>query len=172
METNPELETPLAATEAVEEDVFALLSNEPSNYIEIPRRGIKVVFKRPSMTEKFRQRVWASKKLRSFGIVNQDQDDPNVSFFFRYWGTLNAFITKIIVEDKKGSISSGGKKYREYLYNPEEDVDYGSVFEKYTMEEVFNPGMSEEAFVSEVIVEHAKWMDDSSRVKEDDIKNS
>lgn len=171
MENKPELET-VVDMDTVEEDVFALLTNTPSEPIEIPKRGIKLVFQRPSMTDKFKQRVWATKKLRSFGLTNPETEEPNLAFFFRYWGTLNAFTTKILVEDKKGSISSGGKKYREYEYDPSKDVDYGSVFEKYTMKEIFEPGMSEEAFVSEVIVEHAKWVDAITTVKEDDIKNS
>lgn len=171
MENKPETET-APNIDTIEEDVFALLSNQPSEPIEIEKRGIKLVFKRPSMTDKFKQRVWATRKLRSFGLTSPDAEEPNLAFFFRYWGTLNAFVTKILVEDKKGAISSGGKKYREYEYTPGEDVDYGSLFEKYTMVEIFEPGMSEEAFVSEVIVEHAKWVDNVTSVKEDDIKNS
>jgi hypothetical protein len=40
------------------------------------------------------------------------------------------------------------------------------------MQEIYDKGISEETFVSEVILLHANWINESTKVSEDDIKNS
>lgn len=170
MTTKPkEVET--ISPEETEEAVMSILTNEPSEPLKVGKYPVRVVFKRPSMVVKFRQRTWASKKLKAFGIYS-DGDDQNTAFFFRYWGTLNAYVTRLLVEDAKGTVKLEGKTYSEYVYDEDVDADYLSVFEKYAMEEIYNKGMSEEAFVSDAIVAHADWLESAAVPKEDDIKNS
>lgn len=171
MTTKPKEVVETISLEEAEEAVMAILTNEPSEPLKVGKYPVRVVFKRPSMVTKFRQRTWASKKLKAFGIYS-DSDDQNTAFFFRYWGTLNAYVVRVLVEDSKGPVKLDGKTYSDYTYDEDVDADYLSVFEKYTMEEIYNKGMSEEAFVSDAIVAHADWMESAAVPKEDDIKNS
>lgn len=156
--------------ESTEDFVMAALTNEPSEPIEVGKYKVMVVFKRPSMVDKFRQRGWASRKLKELELT--EEDDPQILFFFRYWGTLNAFVNKIYVEDSSGDVKLSGKKYSEYTFEREKELDYKSLFEKYVMKEIYDKGISEETFVSEVILLHATWINESTKVSEDDIKNS
>lgn len=155
--------------EATEDFVMSVLTNEPSDYTLVDKFKTLVVFQRPSLTNKFKQRAWANRKLKELEI---EDDDPQLSFFFRYWGTLNSYVIKILTEDAKGLVKFGGKKYTEYTYDPSQDADYKSLFEKFVMEQIYNKGLSEEAFVSEVIVLHADWINSNTVAKEADIKNS
>lgn len=156
--------------EKAEDFVISVLTNEPSEPRELAKYKIYLVFKRPTMAEKFRQRGWTSRKLREFEL--SEDDDPQLLFFFRYWGTLNSYVDRIYVEDSSGPVKIAGKKYSEYAFDGKTDLDYKSLFEKYVMEEIYNKGLSEEAFVSEVILLHAGWINETTRVSEDDIKNS
>lgn len=153
----------------VEDFVLAALTNEPSDPLAVDSYKVRVVFKRPAMIDKFRQRTWAAKKLKE---IESSDDDPQTQFFFRYWGTLNSYVDKILIEDGDGLVKVGGKKYREYFFDPKTDLDYKSLFEKYVMEEVYNKGFSEEAFVSAVIMVHANWVSEHAKIAEGDVKNS
>lgn len=155
--------------EATEDFVMSVLTNEPSDYTLVDKFKTLVVFQRPSLTNKFKQRAWANRKLKELEI---DDDDQQLAFFFRYWGTLNSYVIKVLTEDTKGVVKFGGKKYTEYAYDPSQDADYKSLFEKFVMEQIYNKGLSEEAFVSEVIVLHADWINSNTVAKEADIKNS
>lgn len=158
--------------EDTEAEILAIITNEASEPIEIPERGVVVVFKRPSMVDKFKQRAWGARKLRSFGLVNPDVEEPNMTFFFRYWAVLNSYISRLLVVNTKGDIKVGGKKYEEYQFDAQTDLDYSSLFEKYVMEEIYEKGHSEEAFVSEVMSVHSDWLNSQIAPEEDDIKNS
>lgn len=157
--------------ETTEDFVVSVLTNEPSEPMQVPNQKVIVVFKRPSMMSKFKQRAWSGKKLKEIGIVKEDED-PQTEFFFRYWGTLNSFVDRILVEDSAGKIKLNGKTYSEYLYDAANELDYKSLFEKFVMEEIYAKGLSEEAFVSSVIILHANWINENTKVKDDDIKNS
>lgn len=156
--------------EATEDFVMSVLTNEPSDYTLVEKFKTLVVFQRPSLVNKFKQRAWSNRKLRELEI--DDEADQQLSFFFRYWGTLNSYVINVLIEDAKGEVKFGGKKYTEYSYVPAEDADYKSLFEKFVMEQIYNKGLSEEAFVSEVIVLHANWINENTQAKEADIKNS
>lgn len=154
-----------------EEAVVSILTNDPSAPVQIPDYPVKVTFQRPKLTDKFKGRNWANKKLKEIGV---DLDDPGdtTAFFFRYWGSLNSFVKSVLVEDENGDIKSEGKTYRAYEFDPHIDVDYSSVFEKYVIEEIYNKGGNEEAFVSNAIVAHAQWVTGEELPEEDDVKNS
>lgn len=158
--------------EDTEAQVVSIITNEASEPLELPNRKLALVFKRPTMVDKFRQRAWAAKKLRSFGLTNPDIEEPSMTVLFRYWGIINSYITRILVEDAKGTIKANGKKYREYLYDAATDLDYNSLFEKYVMEEIYEKGLSEEAFVTEVVPIHSDWVENQRIPEEADIKNS
>lgn len=156
--------------ESVEDFVIATLTNEPSEPLEIKKYNVRLVFQRPSVINKFKHRAWAHRKLKEIGAEDSDEQ---IGFLFRYWGTLNSYVIRILVPDKKGSITVDGKKYVDYEYDFETELDYKSIFEKYVMEEVYNKGKSEEAFLSDVIMVHANWVNENTSIKdEDDIKNS
>lgn len=156
--------------EATEDSVIQILTNEPSEPLEIEGFNVRLVFQRPRLTEKYKGRIWANKKIKEIGL--SETDDDMTAFFFRYWGTLNAFTRQVLVEDEAGKIKLKGKTYSQYTYDPQTDMDYSSLFEKYVMEEVFNQGRNEEEFVSDVIVVHAEWLNSLTMPKEDDVKNS
>jgi hypothetical protein len=156
--------------EVVEDFVMASLTNEPSEPLEVERYKVRLVFRRPSMVNKFKQRAWAARKLKELEVG--EGDDPQILFLFRYWGTLNSYVEKIFVENPDGGIKLSGKKYSEYEFDRATELDYKSLFEKYVMKEIYDRGLSEETFVSEVILLHANWINENSKVSEDDIKNS
>jgi len=169
MTKKPEIQ-PVDTTEATEEAVMTLITNEPSDPIEIPNFKTLIVFKRPPFKEKYKARVWASKKLKEAGYEDADED-RELSFFFRYWGTLNTFVSKIYFESEKGEYSFGGKKYSLYLFDPAKDLDYAALFEKYVIAAIYEKGKSEEMFVSECIIKHTEWLGLFS-VEDSEIKNS
>jgi len=154
-----------------ENKMMGLLLNEPSDFILLENWNIYVIFQRPSFKDKYRGRAWASKKLNEMGFTNPIEEDPQLTYFFQYWGNLNSSITRILVTDEKGKIKKNGKTYSDYEFNSAEDLDYSSLFEKYVMEEVYNKGLSEEMLVSDAIVKHADWLENTA-VEEDDLKNS
>lgn len=155
---------------AAENFLLASLTNEPSDPLAVEGYKTTVVFKRPSLVDKFKQRAWASRKLKELDIPADDESQ--ITFFFRYWGTLNSYVRSIYVEDASGEITFSGKKYSEYRFDQSTELDYKSLFEKYVMKEIYDRGLSEEAFISEVIVMHANWVNDNTTVPESDIKNS
>jgi len=158
-------------TEKLESQLMGILTNEPSRPRKLEHFNVYVIFQRPAFKDKYKGRVWSSKKLRDIGFTNPTEEDPELSYFFRYWGTLNTFVIKILTPNKGGIHKIGGEQYEEYLYNPETDLDYSSLLEKYVLDELYPKGTSEEMFISDMIVEHANWLDESS-VEEDDLKNS
>jgi len=169
MSDNINIDNP-EAIEEIEEFLVATLTNEPSDPMLVDKFKTLLVFQRPSLVDKFKQRAWSTKKIREIDI--KESEDNQLSFFFRYWGTLNSYVKTIMVEDPKGSFKFQGKKYSEYTFDKETELDYKSLFEKYVMEEIYNKGLSEEAFISEVIVLHADWINSTTKMKEDDVKNS
>ena len=157
--------------DSVEDVLIATLTNEPSEPVLVETFGVVLIFQRPSLVGKFQGRAWSTKKLKEVGIT--EEDDPNLSFFFRYWGTLNAYVKQLLVQDKSGDFKFKGKTYSDYTFDPAKDLGYKSLFEKYVMEEIYEKGISEESFISEVVVLHADWINSMAQnVKEDDLKNS
>jgi hypothetical protein len=147
--------------------IINLLKNRPSEPIQIENSKTRLVFEAPGFTDKYRGRAWASKKLKEIGI--EFEDDQDLAYYFRYWGTLNTYVTKVYFEDKNGNIKLDGKKYSEFLYDPKTDLDYKSVFEKYVLEEMYPRGL-DESFVTTAIISHMNWVKDRT-MEEVDIKN-
>lgn len=142
--------------------MLALLVNEESEDIEVPGYDCSLRFKRPSMTQKHRGRAWAYRKMREFGY-NEDEDNAGTSAI-QYWGQLNSFVTSI-------TLTGGGTK-EPYTYDPKVDTDYGSVFEKFVVEEIYNRrGLQEDNFIAQVVVLLMKWIDETA-VVEGELKNS
>lgn len=156
--------------EQLEELIVSVLTNQESDPVELEQYKILLVFKRPSLTSKYRHAGWASKKLREMGI--DDEDDPQIAFLMRAWGLLNSYIVRVLVESKGGSFSKAGKKYAEYAYDKDVDGDYKSPFEKYVTEEIYGKGISEEQFLISVMTKHNEWVKENTIFKDDDIKNS
>lgn len=154
--------------EETEDAVMYVMTNEESK--PIPVDNILLVFKRPDMKRKYQQRSWARRKLKEFKI--DQEENNNDAFLWQYWGSLNAYVIRLYVLDSQGKVKFEGKKYSEYFYDETEDIEYGSLFEKYAVEEVYNKGKSEEDFVSRVILEHAQWLNSAVIPQGDDIKNS
>jgi len=144
-----------------------LLKNKPSEPIAIENSKARIVFQAPGFTDKYKGRAWASKKLKEIGI--EFDDDQDLAYYFRYWGTLNTYVKKIYVESEKGQIKMDGKKYSEYMYDASVDLDYKSLFEKYVIEEMYPRG-TDETFVTSVIIAHMNWIRDRA-MEEADIKN-
>lgn len=158
--------------EQVEERLIRSLTNEPSAPIKLENYDVYVVFQRPAFSEKYKGRAWAAKKLRSFGLGDAVEEDPDLTYFFRYWGTLNTYVKRILIPaEKNGDIIVEGKHYVDYTYDPRREYDYSSLFEKYVIEEQYNKGYAEDAFVSDVITAHVEWLAENT-VPEEDIKNS
>lgn len=147
--------------------LIELLTNKPSEPLEIENSKARVVFQAPAFADKYKGRSWSSKKMKEIGI--SDEDDQDLSYYFRYWGTLNPYVKTIYVEDPKGSIKIEDKKYSQYEYDPEKDLNYKFLFEKFVLEEMYPRGL-DEAFVSSCILSHMNWVRDRA-LEEVDIKN-
>jgi hypothetical protein len=145
-----------------------LLRNKPSEPIAIEDSKTRVVFQAPGFKDKYKGRAWSSKKLKEIGV--DFDDDQDLAYYFRYWGTLNTYVKNIYIEDENGSIKLEGKKYSEYSYDPSTDLDYKSIFEKYVVEEMYPRGL-DESFVTACVLSHMNWVRDRA-LEEVDIKNS
>jgi hypothetical protein len=144
-----------------------ILTNKPSDPIAIENSKVRVVFKAPAFTDKYKGRSWASKKLKEIGVEDDDQD---LSYYFRYWGTLNVYVTTMYVENPSGDIKLDGKKYSLYTYDASKDLDYKFLFEKYVLDEMYPRGLDEQ-FVTSVILAHMNWVR-ARALEEVDIKKS
>lgn len=162
----PNTEENLEQTEAV---VMQILTNDPSDPIQIAGYPVRVVFQRPKLADKYKARAWSMKKLKELGI---SRDDEEMNIYFTYWGVLNGYVRRLLVEDEAGSIRMEGKRYRDYTYDPASDLDYGSLFEKYVVEEVYNKGQNDEPFVWAVITAQLEWLSPTTELQEDNVKNS
>lgn len=146
--------------------IIDLLKNKPSDPILIDESKTRLVFRAPGFTDKYKGRAWASKKLKEIGL--DFDDDQDLAYYFRYWGTLNTYVTNIYVERENGDIKIEGKMYAEYTYDADKDLDYKSLFEKYVIEEMYPRGL-DESFVTSSILAHMGWVRDRA-LEEDDIK--
>jgi hypothetical protein len=153
-----------------EDVLMAIITNDASAPILIEDFNTLVVFKRPAFKDKYKARVWANRKLRESGMEDPDED-KEMSFFFRYWGALNTYITNLYYEKEDGTRVFNSKKYAEYTFDPKIDLDYSFLFEKYAIEEVYNKGLSEELFISQCIQKHNEWLGLAS-VEDSELKNS
>lgn len=159
-----------ATNEAVtEERLVRALTNEPSEPVAVG--DVFIVFQRPRFQDKYKGRVWATKRLKEFGVEDED-DDPEFAFYIRYWGTLNTFVKTIYVPDEDGKVKLKGKRYSEYPYDRKTDLDYGSVFEKYVLGEIYENGGREDEFVAEAISAHMAWSEEMTEPTEEEVKNS
>jgi hypothetical protein len=147
--------------------LIELLTNKPSEPLEIENSKARVVFQAPAFADKYKGRSWSSKKMKEIDIA--EEDDQDLSYYFRYWGTLNSYVTTVYVEDSKGSIKIGDKKYSLYPYDASKDLNYKFVFEKYVLEEMYPRGL-DEAFVTACILAHMNWVRERA-LEEADIKN-
>ena len=148
--------------------LMELLANKPSEPIKIEDSKARVVFKAPAFADKYKGRSWASKKLKEIEVT--EEEDQDLAYYFRYWGTLNSYVIKIYVEDESGEIKIDGVSYSEYQFDSTKDLDYKFLFEKYVLEEQYSRG-SDEAFVTSCILAHMNWVREVA-LEEDDIKNS
>lgn len=153
-----------------EQDIklIEILTNKPSDPLQVENSKARVVFKAPAFTDKYKGRSWSSKKLKEIGV--DEEDDADLAYYFRYWGTLNGYVSNIYVEDTSGPIKIGEKQYSEYTYDPSTDLNYKFLFEKYVVEEMYPRGL-DESFVTSTIVLHMNWVRDRA-VEESDIKNA
>lgn len=151
-----------------EQDIklIEILSNKPSDPIEIKDSKARVVFQAPAFADKYKGRAWAAKKLKELGVT--DEEDPDLSYYFRYWGTLNSYVKKIYVQDKSGDIKIDDLIYSEYTYSQEKDLNYKFLLEKYVIEEMYPRGL-DESFVTSCILTHLEWVRDRA-LEEADIK--
>lgn len=140
-----------------ETKVMTLLGNEPSEPLEVEGYDCRVVFKRPPLAGKHRGKAWAFRKMKEYGYDPTDENSGTL--VIQYWGQLNQFVVKVLE----------GKK--EYPFDPKADSEYSCVFEKYVVEEIYNRGKSEEAFITELIIMLARWMGEGE-VADGDLKNS
>jgi len=157
------------ASEQEQKDIklIEILTNKPSEPVLIDNTSTRVVFQAPAFADKYKGRSWSSRKLKELDI--SDEDDQDLSYYFRYWGTLNSYVTRILVEDSSGDVSIDGSKYVEYSFDAEKDLDYRFLFEKYVLEEMYPRGL-DESFVTSCIIAHMNWVRDRA-LEEDDIKN-
>jgi hypothetical protein len=146
--------------------LIEILTNKPSDPIEIENTKTRVVFQAPAFAEKYKGRAWSSKKIKEIGI--SDEDDQDLAYYFRYWGTLNSYVTKIYVEDESGDVKISDKNYTEYKYNSSKDLNYKFLLEKYILEEMYPRGI-DEMFVTSSIIAHMNWVRDRA-MEEADIK--
>lgn len=158
-------------TQELENKVMSILSNDPSDPVYLQEYDVYLVFQRPSFKDKYKARAWALKKLKEFGYDDANAEDPELSYFFRSWGTVNSHVRKVLYFDEKGSHKLQGKTYSEYEYTPEKDLDYSSVFEKYAIEVIYGAGEPEDVFVASAIIAYTRWVEHFS-LDGDDIKNS
>lgn len=147
--------------------LIELLTNKPSDPLKVENSNARVVFQAPAFTDKYKGRSWSSKKLKDIGL--SEEDDPDLSYYFRYWGTLNAYVSKIYVLSDSGDVTIDGESYSEYVFDPEKDLDYKFLFEKYVLEEMYPRGL-DESFVTSCIILHMNWVKDRA-MEEADIKN-
>jgi len=157
--------------EETEARVMDILTNDPSDPVQLEGYDVYVMFQRPAFKEKYRHRAWASKKLKEFGYTDAEAEDPDLAYFVRSWGAVNSHVVKLFYKSDTGSHTLGGEKYAEYSFNAETDLDYGSVFEKYTIEEVYNNNQPEDSFVAAGIIAYTRWVEKFT-LTGDDIKNS
>lgn len=142
--------------EKLETKIMTTLTNEASEPKDVKGYGILLIFKRPSFTEKYKGRAWANKKLQELDLV----DDDAMSTMFRYWGMLNSYVVKALVEDPNGRIKSGDKIYSEYIFIPEQDLDYKSLFEKLVIAEIYNKrNLADDVFVTKCIDTFLAWIE-------------
>lgn len=142
--------------EATEAKLMPLLTNEPSDLIDI--QGVKLRFQRPSMQDKYKFQAWTSRKLKDIEVDPQDEATQQISFYFTYFGILNGNVVELITPK--------GEKYE---IDPKKD--YKFLFEQYVGEEVYTRTNNEEAFVLEAVNKFIDWQNDTE-VSEDDLKNS
>lgn len=148
--------------------IIELLTNKPSDPLKVENSKARIVLRAPAFSDKYKGRSWASKKLKEIGLGEEDED-PDLAYYFRYWGTLNSYVSTIYVEDANGSIKIDDKTYSEYRYNPQEDLNYKFLFEKYVLEEMYPRGL-DESFVTSSIMLHMNWVRERA-MEEADIKN-
>jgi hypothetical protein len=147
--------------------LIEILTNKPSEPIEIENSKTRVVFQAPAFADKYKGRSWSSKKMKEIGI--SEEDDQDLAYYFRYWGTLNSYVTKVYVENESGDVKIGDKNYVEYSYDPSKDLNYKFLLEKYVLEEMYPRGI-DEMFVTSSIIAHMNWVRDRA-LEESDIKN-
>jgi hypothetical protein len=147
--------------------LIEILTNKPSEPLEIENSKTRVVFQAPAFADKYKGRSWSSKKMKEIGI--SEEDDQDLAYYFRYWGTLNSYVTKVYVENESGDVKIGDKKYIEYSYDPNKDLNYKFLLEKYVLEEMYPRGI-DEMFVTSSIIAHMNWVRDRA-LEESDIKN-
>lgn len=141
-----------------ETKLMGILTNEPSPYIEIPEFEVELQFQRPPLAKKHKHKAWAFNKMREYGY-RLDEDNSG-TMILQYWGQLNSFVI---------GITNNGKPFS---YDPEKDTEYGSLYEKFVVEEIYNTrGLQEEGFVSSSILALARWLD-STEAEEEETKNS
>jgi len=162
---------PAQTEEELEDNFMKLMTNEPSDPVQIDEYDVYVVFQRPAFKDKYKARAWASKKLKEFGFENPDVEDPEFAYFIRSWATVNSHVVKLFVGDEAGSVSIEGKPFSEYEYNSETDLDYSSVFEKYVVEELYNKNQQEDIFIASAVLMYTRWVN-TFQFDGDDIKNS
>lgn len=147
--------------------LIELLTNKPSEPLPVENSKARVVFKAPAFADKYKGRSWSSKKMKEIGI--SEEDDQDLSYYFRYWGTLNSYITHIYFEDSSGDIKIDDKTYSLYEYDSSKDLNYKFLFEKYVLEEMYPRGL-DESFVTACVLMHMNWVRDRA-MEEADIKN-
>lgn len=148
--------------------LMEILTNKPSDPIEIKDTKTRIVFQAPSITDKYKGRAWSAKKLKEIGVT--DEDDQDLAYYFRYWGNLNTFVKRIYFENPHGDIKIGELLYSEYTFEPSRDLNYKFLFEKYAIEEMYARGI-DELFVTSSIMAHMEWIKNRA-LEESDIKNS
>lgn len=162
-------ETPASPED--EQKLMNLLSNEPSDPVRLEGYDVYVVFQRPSFKDKYRHRAWASKKLKEFGYADAETEDPDLAYFIRSWGAVNSHVSKLLYKSEQGDYVIDDEKYAEYTFDQQKELTYESLFEKYTIEEIYNKNYAEDAFVAAGIIAYTKWSD-TFTLTGDDIKNS
>ncbi len=155
----------------VEDKVMNILSNEPSDPVKLDNYNVYVVFKRPSFKDKYKGRAWGSKKLKEIGYDDATEEDPEIAYFFRMWGSVNTSVKRLLAQDDEGDITLDEQTYSDYPYNAKTDMEYSGPFEKYAIEEIFNHGGQEDMFVAAGIIAYTRWTERFS-ISGDDIKNS
>jgi hypothetical protein len=148
--------------------LIEILTNKPSEPIEIENSKTRVVFQAPAFADKYKGRSWSARKMKEIGI--SEEDDQDLAYYFRYWGTLNSYVTKVYVENESGDVKIGDKNYVEYSYDPSKDLNYKFLLEKYVLEEMYPRGI-DEMFITSSIIAHMNWVRDRA-MEESDIKNA
>jgi len=162
---------PAESQQELEDNFMKLLTNEESDPVKVDDYDVYVVFQRPAFRDKYKARAWSSKKLKEFGFDNADDEDPEFAYFIRSWATVNSHVVKLFVADENGSVSIEGRPCSEYEYDPKNDLDYSSVFEKYVIEELYNKNQQEDVFIASAVLMYTRWVN-TFQFDGDDIKNS